>query len=119
MKYKIQVLLALISALITSQASAISKLPDSIIPESEQEVMQTHNAIRSVSLRMSLDDNMHGFVESKTCSFCKTIRITITPKTRAFENNINVPLKKAKNRIGRHATIIYDLKTKQISAIRW
>lgn len=119
MKYKIQAVFTLITSLIATQATALSQQPQSTMPESEQQVMQTHNAIKSVSLRMSLDENLHGFVESKVCSFCKTIRIQITPKTKAYSNNINVPLKQAKNRIGQYATIIYELKTNHISAIRW
>ncbi len=119
MKKTIAALLTLTSILTSAQALAISKQPESIMPASEQTVMQTHNAIRSVSLRLSMNDNLHGFVESKTCSFCKTIRIEITPSTRAYANNVNVPLIKAKNRIGQYATIVYELKTKKISAIRW
>lgn len=119
MKYKIQAVFTLIALLAATQATALNKQPQSIMPESEQEVMKTHNAIKSVSLRMSLDDSLYGFVESKVCSFCKTIRIKITPSTKAYKNNINVPLKQAKNRIGQYATIIYELKTNHISAIRW
>jgi hypothetical protein len=62
---------------------------------------------------------MYGFVDSKLCSFCKKIRIIVTPETAAYENNIKVPLQKARKRIGRHATVTYDLKTKNVSAIRW
>jgi len=109
----------LISLFVTTQALAVSNLPGSTISEPDQPIIKTHNAIKSVSLRIQLDENLHGFVESKNCSFCKTIRITITPDTKAYANNIKVPLIQAKNRIGQFATIVYELKTKNVSAIRW
>ena len=119
MKNKILVFFTLISLIITTQATAISNPPVSITHQSDQVILKTHNTINSASLRISLDDDLHGFIDSKLCSFCRTIRIIITPNTLAYKNNINVPLKQAKNRIGRHATVVYDLKTKNISTIRW
>ncbi|MBG7610295.1 MAG: hypothetical protein IZT55_05445 [Anaerolineae bacterium] len=119
MKNKIQVFFTLISLLITTQATAFSTPPDNIIYKSGKDILKTHNTIKSVSLRISLDDNLHGFVDSKVCSFCKTIRINITPETIAYDNNVKVPLQQAKKRIGQYATVIYDLKTRNISAIRW
>jgi len=80
---------------------------------------ETHNAIESVSLRISLDDSLHGFIEGKVCDECDTIRVTITPDTKAYANNIEVPLKSAEARLGRYATVIYENKTKNVSAIRW
>lgn len=103
----------------SSQTLAYSQAPNSLASLVNQEIIKTQNAIRSVSLRIKLDDTLHGIVESKTCSFCKTIKINITPNTKAYANNINVPLKQAMNRFGRNATVIYDLKTNNISAIRW
>ena len=119
MKNNIQAFFTLISLIISAQAAASSTASDQSIIQSEQEIIRTHNKITSVSLRMQLDDSLHGTVESKVCSFCKTIRITVTPSTIAYRNNVKVPLLEAKNRIGRHATVIYDLKTKHVSAIRW
>ena len=119
MKNKIQVFFTLISLTITTQATAFSTPPDNAIHQSGQEIIKTHNTIKSVSLRLSLDENLYGFVDSKVCSFCKPIRINITPETTAYDNNVQVPLQQAKKRIGRFATVIYDLKTKNISAIRW
>ena len=119
MKKKIKVFFTLISLLITTQATAFSNPPDGTIYKSEPEILKTHNTIKSVSLRISLDDSLHGFVDSKVCSFCKPIRINITPDTLAYDNNVKVPLQQAKKRIGQYATVIYDLKTRNISAIHW
>ena len=103
----------------TTQAAAISHLPDSSIPEQEQKIVKTYNAINPASLRIRMDGTLHGFIESKTCIFCKTIRINITPNTKVYANNIKVPLKQAKNRVGQYATVIYELKTNNASTIRW
>ena len=118
MKNKILVFFAFISLIITTQATAISNLSDITI-HTGSKILKTHNTINSTYLRISLNDDLHGFIDSKVCSFCKTIRIIITPNTIAYKNNVKVPLKQAKKRIGRHATVVYDLKTKNISAIRW
>lgn len=87
--------------------------------EGRRGFIETHNAIESASLRISLDDSLHGFVEGKVCDFCETIKVTITPKTKAYSKNVEVPLKKAKDRIGRFATVMYELDTKNVSEIRW
>ncbi len=77
------------------------------------------NAIESESLRISLDDKNYGFVEGKVCDACEVIKVTITPETKAFANRVEVPLKNAKSRLGRFATVFYELSTKKVSSIRW
>ena len=119
MKNHIRLFFTLIALITTTQATAFSNPPEQLQFKAGQNIIRTHNTIKSVSLRMNLDDNLHGIVVSKVCSFCKTIKITVTPNTIAYNNNVKVPLEEAKTRIGRYATIIYDLKTKNVSAIRW
>jgi len=119
MKKLIQVFFTLLSLIITTQTSALSYAPSNEAYNAGLEILKTHNTISSVSLRMQLDSSLHGFVDSKLCSFCKKLRITITPETAAYENNVKVPLQKAINRIGRHASVTYELKTKNVSSIRW
>ncbi len=119
MKNKIWVFFTLLSLITTTQAIAFSSLPGSALNKPDQGILKTHNTISALSLRISLDDSLHGFVDSKVCSLCRTIRIIITPDTLAYDNDVKVPLKQAKMRSGRHATVVYDLKTKNISAIRW
>jgi hypothetical protein len=82
-------------------------------------IIETHNAIESSSLRISLGADLNGFVEGKVCDLCETITVTITPATKAYANGIEVPLKQAKSRLGQYATVIYELDTKNVSAIRW
>ena len=119
MKNKTLVFFTLILLIVTTHAKAISNPPDNATHNYSLEILKTQNTISSIYLRISLDDDLHGYVDSKLCSFCKTIRIIITPNTIAYKNNVKVPLKQAKKRIGRHATVVYDLKTKNISAIHW
>ena len=119
MKNNIRAFFTLFLLALATQVNAISNVTDQTIYQADSEIIRTHNKITSVSLRMQLDENLHGVVESKVCSFCKTITMTVTPKTLAYDNNVKVPLKEAKNRIGRHATVIYELKTNSVSAIRW
>jgi hypothetical protein len=95
-------------------------IPDDYTPEPPKRgIIETHNAIESQSLRISLDSSLHGFVEGKVCDQCETIKVTVTPETRAYDNDVEVPLIRAKNRIGRYATVIYELNTKNVSEIRW
>lgn len=82
-------------------------------------IISTHDAIESMSLRISIDNSLHGFVEGKVCDSCETIKVIITPETRAYAHGREVPLKKARSRIGRFATVIFERDTKKVSAIRW
>jgi len=119
MKKLTQAVFILVSLMTATQAAAISTHINSSAHKSNLSALQTHQTISSVYLRISLDENLNGFVDSKLCSFCKPLRITITPKTTAYNNNVKVPLKHAKKRLGQRASIVYDLKTKNVSAIRW
>lgn len=119
MKNYIQIFFTLILLAGTTQVAATSNLSDYTIHKADLKTLKTHQTISSVYLRISLDDSLHGFIDSKLCSFCKPIRIKITPNTLAYDNDVIVPLKHAKKRLGRRASIIYNLKTKNISAIRW
>jgi len=107
--------------LITFLLPVVSVAAPGQVPDEEppRRLIETHNAIESASLRISMDDSLNGFVEGKVCDTCEVIKVTITPATKAFENDVEVPLKRAESRIGRFATVIYALETKQVSAIRW
>lgn len=119
MKNIIQILVTACCLMIATQVIAARDLPGEDKYDFKRGVIETHGAIESSSLRISLDANMHGFVEGKICDFCETIMVTITPGTKAYESNVEVPLQRAKSRIGRFATVFYELETKNVSAIRW
>ncbi|MBL4712792.1 MAG: hypothetical protein JKX75_09925 [Gammaproteobacteria bacterium] len=125
MKNITQIIMAALAFLITTQVvfardlPAIANLPEGKKLEIRRGIVETTNAIESASLRISLGSDLNGFVEGKVCDECETIKVIITPETKVYENNIEVPLIRAKNRIGRFATVFYELETKNVSAIRW
>ena len=88
------------------------------MPEPIRGYRERFNAIESEKLRISLDGG-NGFVEGRVCDLCEQITVTITPDTRAFEDDKEVPLSAAAGRLGRYATVIYELETKKVTEIRW
>jgi hypothetical protein len=110
---------ALVFLLTATQAVMAADVPVVDNDQPMRGLIETHNAIESSSLRISLDSRLHGFVEGKVCDSCKTIKVTITPETKAYSNGVEVPLQQATTRLGRFATVIYELNTKNVSAIRW
>ena len=119
MNNNIRILFTFLLLTATTQAAATSNSPYNTISNSEQRIVKKYNAINPLHLRISLNNNLHGVIESKTCIFCKTIKINITPETKAYANNIKVPLAQAKGRTGHFATVIYELKTNKVSEIHW
>lgn len=94
-------------------------LTEGVQPKKSGRAYDVFDAIESPSLRISLNDSLNGFVEGKACDFCKVIRLRVTPETKAYENNIEVPLKNAESRLGRYAAVFYLIKTKKVTEIRW
>ncbi len=126
MKTVIQLVISVLFLTLVNQVNAASDNPglSNTPPELErgqpvQNTVEKYKSIESMSLRISLDKNLHGFVEGKVCDGCKKIRVSITPQTKAYANNIEVPLKQAENRLGRYATVMFEVKTKKVINIRW
>lgn len=80
---------------------------------------EPYGAIEADALRISLDGSLNGFVEGKVCDACKKIKVAITPETKAYSGRVEVPLKSAKARLGRSATVTFDVKTKKVVKISW
>jgi hypothetical protein len=119
MKNIIRIIFTVMFVLVSIETFAARDLPLVDDDAPMRGLIETHNAIESSALRISLGADLNGFVEGKVCDLCETIRVTITPATRAYANQIEVPLKEAKSRVGRFATVIYELDTKNVSEIRW
>jgi len=125
MKRFIQKLILMTILMMAAQGAMARDLPRIVNLSSDQQpeirrgIIEKHNAIESESLRISMTSKLDGFIEGKVCDQCETITVTITPETKAYKDGIEVPLIQAKNRIGRFATVIYELDTKNVSAIRW
>ncbi len=122
MKNKIQILLStlLLSIMMSPTiASDGSKSSATLVKTHQNAVVDKYNAFESVALRISFNDSFNGFAEGKVCDLCEEIKVTISPQTKAYENNIEVPLKNAKSRIGRFATVIFEVDSKKAVAIHW
>jgi hypothetical protein len=118
MKNLINIVILMISATAVVAESPVA--PDgSEQQEDKRGFREIHNSIESDSLRISLGSDLKGFIEGKVCDQCETIKVTITPETKAYKDNVEVPLLNAKSRLGRDATVMYELETKNVSAIRW
>lgn len=119
MKYIIPVLALLMSTNLYADEHPADGPRDEPLDEPTRGVIMVEDAIETESLRLSLSASLHGFVEGKVCDECETIKVPITPETKAFSGDVEVPLIKAKNRIGRPATVFYDIETKNATRIRW
>ncbi len=77
-------------------------------------------AIESVSLKIALDKETGiGIVYGKICDQCKKLKLNITPQTLAYEGETQVALSKAKSRLGKYATVIFNEKTLDVIRIVW
>jgi len=122
MKNKIQalvsavVLMAVISPVMAEDSARSSA---KLVRTHQNAVVDQYNAFESEALKISFNNSFNGFAEGKVCDLCEEIKVTITPETKAYENNIEVPLKKARSRIGRFAAVMFEVKSKRAVAIRW
>ena len=82
-------------------------------------VTSLEDAMETDSLRISLNDDNTGFVQGRICDQCEELKVAITPETRAYEKNVEVPLKKAAGRIGRSATVFIDREHTKVTRIKW
>ena len=123
MKNQIKTLLAaaVIMAMMSpvGAASSSSSSANKLVRTHQNAVVDQYNAFESEALRISFNDSFNGFAEGKVCDLCEEIKVTITPKTKAYENNIEVPLRNAKSRIGRYATVMFEVESKRAVAIHW
>jgi hypothetical protein len=83
-------------------------------------IIMLEEAIETRSLQISLKESTGtGFVIGRTCDQCDKIQVQITPETRAFSGNTEVPLASAKDRLGRYATVFFDKDKKTVTRIKW
>lgn len=85
----------------------------------ESKMERIEEAIEAERLQITLDDSLNGYITGAICDDCKTIRVTITPETRAMDRNTVVPLIKARDRAGKSAIVIFDAKKLTVNTIRW
>lgn len=109
----------LLPALMLFMQVAIASDNQRLTTVHHSQMIEEYGAMEANSLRISLNEKLSGFIEGKVCDACEVTQVTITPATKAFANNVEVPLKKAESRLGRYATVIYKVETKVVAEIRW
>ncbi|HEB82222.1 MAG TPA: hypothetical protein ENJ11_05110 [Gammaproteobacteria bacterium] len=119
MKTIIAAILVLLSFNVAAAPAGGSRVHDRYDSNEKRGVVLVEDAIEADSLRISLGRDLRGFVEGKVCDDCETIKVVITPKTKAYENNVEVPLKRAAGRVGQSATVYYYIDSKEVSRISW
>lgn len=77
------------------------------------------DAIETESLRITLKGNNTGHVQGKICDYCKLLTVAITAETKAFDDNAEVPLKRAAARAGKPATVFINMEHTKVTRIVW
>lgn len=106
-----------------SGPNASAGLPDDFNIEEHRKgrsVIMLEEAMETDSLQISLNERTGaGVVVGRICDQCEKISVIITPDTRAFHGNNEVPLASAGDRLGRNATVFIDMEKKKVTRIRW
>ena len=76
-------------------------------------------AVETVALQLRLNRDLTGTVSGKSCERCALRRFPVTESTIAIENNNRVDLRRALERNGQPATIMYSLETGNATKIIW
>jgi hypothetical protein len=85
-----------------------------------RKIILIEEAMETKSLQISLNERTGaGIIVGKICDQCDEIQVQITHETRAYHGGVEVPLASAKARLGRDATVFFDMKTKQVTRIKW
>jgi len=72
---------------------------------------------RSLSIKLSNDRT--GIIKDVRCMECDFTTVKITPKTKAYSNNIEVDLLEAKMQAGKTALVSFNPVTREVQSIRW
>ncbi|MDH3451796.1 MAG: hypothetical protein OEN20_05195 [Gammaproteobacteria bacterium] len=82
-------------------------------------IIPIEDAVEAVALEVRLNDNLTGSVVGRSCEGCERKEFPITPQTQALENNIRVDLRRLRDRHGKPATIIYNIRSGEATRILW
>jgi len=97
----------------------LSMLTASVVAAPYIKLVQIGEAVEVSGLKITLNKELNGKIILQDCSKCEKIIVTITPETKAFKNNKEVPLIQAKKLIGKSALVSYNLKSKLVTRIDW
>lgn len=82
-------------------------------------LIPVEGAVEAQALDVVLFNDLTGFVSGRECDKCELQKLSITPETKAYKQGQLVDLRQAKAQQGRPGFIIYDLETRNATAIRW
>ena len=82
-------------------------------------MVQHEESAEITGLKINLDKSLNGRIILKKCNGCKAIVLKITPETKAFHKNEEVPLIRAKNQLGKSAVVSYVIKSRLVKRIVW
>ncbi len=77
------------------------------------------DAIETESLRITLKDKNTGYIQGRICDDCKLLTVAITAETKAFNKDLEVPLKQAAARAGKSATVFINIEHTSVTRITW
>ncbi|MDH5710038.1 MAG: hypothetical protein OEZ15_00005 [Gammaproteobacteria bacterium] len=72
---------------------------------------------RALSIKLSNDRT--GIIKDVRCTGCDFTTVIITPKTRAYSNDVEVDLLEAKMWAGKPALVSFNPETREVQTIRW
>jgi len=77
------------------------------------------DAIETESLRITMNGSNSGYVQGRICDECKLLTVAITAETKAFNQDVEVPLNRAVARVGKPATVFINIEHTQVTRIVW
>lgn len=72
---------------------------------------------RALSIKLSNDRT--GIIKDVMCTGCDFTTVKITPKTKAYKNDVEVDLLEAKMQAGKPALVSFNPVTREVQTIRW
>lgn len=82
-------------------------------------IIPVEEAVEAVALKVRLSNDLTGKVGGRSCQRCELKEFPVTSETEAYENNVRVNLSKLRDRRGKPATIIYNLRSGEATRILW
>lgn len=82
-------------------------------------IIPVEEAVEAVALRVRLGNDLTGTVAGRSCDSCELKEFPVTSATQAFENNERVDLRRLRDRYGKPATIIYNIRSGEATRILW
>lgn len=85
-----------------------------------QEIAETNeDVIEGAPDSIFISSNLEGSMRIKACNSCETLKLRITPTTRAFLEGESVLLKSMVSRKDKPLVIFYDAEKKLVTRLHW